>query len=67
VHQLEEVDTFISDTDNTFIDGIDPHMMHIFKAILALGSWNSTGVRFTLFHEKCTTPILLLAPTFMDD
>jgi hypothetical protein len=30
VHQLEEVDTFKFDTDNTFIDGIDPHMISMF-------------------------------------
>jgi hypothetical protein len=27
VHQLEEVDAFVCDTNNTFIDGNDPHVM----------------------------------------
>jgi hypothetical protein len=26
-HQLKDVDTFVSDTDNTFIDGIGPRVM----------------------------------------
>ena len=30
VHQLEEVDAFKSDTDNTFIDGICPNVMFMF-------------------------------------
>jgi hypothetical protein len=30
MHQLEEADAFKSDTDNRFIDGIDPHVMSMF-------------------------------------
>jgi hypothetical protein len=73
VHQLEEVDTFVSDTNTTFIDGIDPYMIYMFdlhvfdSAQTASGSWIPTRFGLRSSTRSVTTPMLLLAPTFVED
>jgi hypothetical protein len=46
VHQLEEVDSFVSDTDNTLIDNIDRHVMsmvNLYAPDSALTHYDDSG------------------------